>query len=41
MLMGMIMKIEEVTQRFDINISAKKSEILYIGRGEGKVRVRD
>ena len=30
---------EEVTQRLGINISAKKSEVLYIGRKEGDVRV--
>ena len=30
-----------MTQRFGINISAKKSEILYIGRGEGDVRIED
>ena len=35
------MKMEEVTQRFGINISAKKSEILYIGRGVINVGVED
>ena len=33
-MVGMVMRMEEVTQRFGINISAKTSEILYIGRGE-------
>ena len=40
-MVGMVMRMEEVTQRFGINISAKKSEILYIGRGEGDVRMED
>ena len=40
-LVGMVMSMEQVTQRFGINISAKKSEILYIGRGEGNVRTED
>ena len=35
------MKMEEVTQRFGINISAKKNEFLYIGRGVSQVRVED
>ena len=38
---ALVMKMEEVTQRFGINISAKKSEILYIGRGVSDVRVED
>ena len=40
-LSGMIMRMEAVTQRFGINISAKKSEVLYVGRGPGDVRVED
>ena len=40
-MVGMVMRMEEVTQRFGINISAKRSEILYIGRGEGDVRMED
>ena len=38
---ALVMKMEQVTQRFGINISAKKSEILYIGRGDSDVRVED
>ena len=38
---SMVMRMEQVTQKFGINISAKKSEILYIGRGEGDVRIED
>ena len=40
-LMGMILKMEEVTQRFGIDISANKSEILYNDRGESNVRLRE
>ena len=40
-LVGMVMRMELVTQRFGINISAKKSEMLYVGRGQGNVRVED
>ena len=39
--MGMILKMEEVTQSLGINISANKSEILYNGRGEGNVRLHE
>ena len=35
------MRLEEVTQRFGIHKRAKKSEILYIGGGEGDVRAAD
>ena len=38
---AMVMKMEEVTQRFGINISTKKSEILYIERGVSNIRVED
>ena len=40
-LVAMVMRMEQVTQRFGINISAKKSEVMYIGRGEGDVRTED
>ena len=40
-MVAMVLKMEEVTQKFGINISARKSELLYIGRGEGNVRVED
>ena len=40
-LVGMIMRMELATQRFGINISAKKSERLYVRRGQGNVRVKD
>ena len=40
-MVAMVMKMEEVTQSFGINISARKSELLYIGRDEGNVRVED
>ena len=33
-MVGMVIRMEEVTQRFGIIISTKKREILYIGRGE-------
>ena len=36
-----LMKMEHVTQSYGINISAKKSEILYIVTGESDVRVKD
>ena len=39
--MGMILKMEEVTQRFCINISANKSENLYNDRGDRTVRLRE
>ena len=32
-LVGMVMRVKLVTQRFGINISAKKSEVMYVGRG--------
>jgi len=40
-LMGKILKVkvEEVTQRFGTNISAKKSEILYIGKAKGNLKL--
>ena len=38
---ALVMKMEQVTQIFGINISAKKSEILYIGRGVSDFRVED
>ena len=41
LLVEMVMSMEQVTQRFGINISVNKSEILYIGRGEGNVRSED
>ena len=31
-LVGMVMRMELITQRFGINNSAKKSEMLYVGR---------
>ena len=40
-LVGMVMRMELVTQRFGINISAKKSEVMYVGRGQGNVRAED
>ena len=40
-LVGMVMRMELVTQKFGINISARKSEMLYVGRGQGNVRVED
>ena len=40
-MVAMVLRMEEVTQRFGINISARKSELLYIGRDEGDVRVED
>ena len=40
-LVGMVMRMELVTQRFGINISAKKNEVVYVGRGSGDVRVED
>ena len=33
----LVMKAEQITQSFGINIIAKKSEILYIGRRENDV----
>ena len=36
---AIVMKMEQATQRYGINISAKKTKILYIGRGESDVRV--
>ena len=38
---ALVMKMETVTQRFGINISAKKSECLYVGSSESDVRVED
>ena len=40
-MVGMVMRMEEVTQRFDKNISANKTEILYISKGVGDVRMED
>ena len=40
-LVGMVMRMELVTQRFGINISARKSEVMYVGRGQGNVRAED
>ena len=40
-LVAMVMRMEQVTQRFGINISAKKSEVMYIGSGKGDVRTED
>ena len=40
-MVAMVMRMERVTQRFGINISARKSEVLFIGRGEGDVRMED
>ena len=37
----MVMQMEEATQRFGINISAKKSEVWYIGKGKEDVRIED
>ena len=39
-LVGMVMRMELVTQRFGINISAKKSEVMYVGRGSGDLSHR-
>ena len=36
-----VMKMEQATQRLGINIGAKKSESLYIGRGESDVSIED
>ena len=38
-LVVMVMRIQEVTQRFGKDISAKKVEVKFIGRGEGDVRI--
>ena len=38
---ALVMKMELVTPRFSINISAKMREILYIGSGENDARVED
>ena len=40
-MVALFMKMEEVTQRFGINISARKCEVLYIGRDERSKRVQD
>ena len=40
-MVAMVMKMEQVTQRFGINISARKSEVLFIGRDEGDIRIED
>lgn len=40
-MVAMVMRMEQVTQRFCINISARKSEILFITQGEGNVRSED
>ena len=40
-MVSMVMKMEQVTQRFGINISARKSEVLFIGRDEGDIRMED
>ena len=39
-MVSMVMKMEQVTQRFGINISARKSEVLFIGR-DGDIRMED
>ena len=31
-MVAIVMKMEELTQRFGINISSRKSEVLYINR---------
>ena len=38
---ALVMKMEQVTHRSGISISAKKSEILDIGRGKSDVRFED
>ena len=38
-MVTMVMKLEELTQRFGTNTSARKSEFPYIGRDEGSVLV--
>ena len=40
-MVAMVMRMEQVTQRFGINISAKKNEVLFIGHGEAEVRIED
>ena len=40
-MVGVLMQMEEVNHGFGLNISAKKSEIWYIGKGEGDVRMTD
>ena len=40
-LVPIVMKMEQATQIFGINNSARKSGVLYIGRDEGSVRVQD
>ena len=45
-MVALVKKMDEVSQRFGMNISAKKSVLLYIGRDEGNVileniRLRD
>ena len=42
-LVRMMMRMKVVTQRFVINISTatKKSEVMYVGRRQGDVRVED
>ena len=37
----MVLMMEELTQRFGNNVSAKKSEFLYIGRDVSDIRVED
>ena len=40
-LVVMVMRMEVVTQRFGINISAKKSGVMYVDRGSVNVRMED
>ena len=40
-MVALVVKMEQLTQRFGINISAKKSEILHIGRGASDIKVED
>lgn len=40
-LVGLVVRMEEVTQRFGINISVKKSEVMCIGRGAENLNVED
>ena len=40
-MVTVIMRMEQVTKRFGINKRERKSEISFIGRGEGNVRIED
>ena len=40
-VVAMVIRMERVTQTFRINISAQKSEVMFIGRGEGDVSIED